>query len=908
MKYLKFVSALALALICLQFPAFSQKDTTTLKNIIKKTTKLPELYPVEKVYLHFDKPYYSVVDTIWFKAYLTSDQNMPSNLSKIVYVDVMNSQDSLIASVKFPVANSVAYGNIPLNPLNFKQGNYYVRAYTVWMMNFDPDYFFTKNIAIGEAVDKQLLTHFSYTTSTSNKDQQLINARVQYKNPDKIAYANKTVNWKVISDYDVILKGKATTDQNGVLNINISPKKNQIITNGTLVTDISVADKENLHASFELKPKTGENDLQFFPEGGELIAGIPAQVGFKALKPDGLGIELSGSITDSEGNQITTFNSSHAGMGAFYINADLNKTYIAKINFKDGSSKSLNLPKASPSGVSLQVNNSSPEVVNLKIVANENYFQQNKDKNLFIIGQNAGVIYYAAQTTLQNQVTIAKIPKNKFPSGIVQLTLFASNGEPVSERLAFILHKDALNLSLQTDLPAYKARQKVKMTLTAKNATEKLVGNFSVSVTDEQKVPANEDNETTILSSLLLSSDLKGYLEKPNYYFNKTDDKKLADLDVLMLTQGYRRFSFKDILADKYPLITYLPEQGMNITGTLRDRTGMPVKKAPLRLTIPGRTYAAEALTSPSGIFNFQNLNFPDSSQVVISAKYGSNGSNLMIMVDQEALPAVSKNKNVVDQIINIDSTMNNYLNNSKKQYSYLRQLKEVVIQGAAIKKVSHADYSSLTGLQTYPDHLLEAARFNGCNDLLTCLKTMAMGMTYDNSTNSFYVTRSYNTGNRTPVQIFLGGMPVDALGLSTVNMTELESIEIFLKDDLGTVNRIYNSNGVISVNIKKPQKVKKMSLDEIKKLLPQSGVMTISPKGYSREREFYSPKYTATNLNMKDLRSTIYWNPRIVTDATGTFSFEFFNAEGKGTYKAVVEGLDKNGNPGRFVYRYTVK
>eukprot|EP01132_Coremiostelium_polycephalum_P012193 gene12193-14910_t len=883
MKYLKFVSALALALICLQFPAFSQKDTTTLKNIIKKTTKLPELYPVEKVYLHFDKPYYSVVDTIWFKAYLTSDQNMPSNLSKIVYVDVMNSQDSLIASVKFPVANSVAYGNIPLNPLNFKQGNYYVRAYTVWMMNFDPDYFFTKNIAIGEAIDKQLLTHFSYTTSTSNKDQQLINARVQYKNPDKIAYANKTVNWKVVSDYDVILKGKATTDQNGVLNINISPKKNQIITNGTLVTDISVADKENLHASFELKPKTGENDVQFFPEGGELIAGIPAQVGFKALKPDGLGIELSGSITDSEGNQITTFNSSHAGMGAFYINADLNKTYIAKINFKDGSSKSLNLPKASPSGVSLQVNNSSPEV-------------------------NAGVIYYAAQTTLQNQVTIAKIPKNKFPSGIVQLTLFASNGEPVSERLAFILHKDALNLSLQTDLPAYKARQKVKMTLTAKNATEKLVGNFSVSVTDEQKVPANEDNETTILSSLLLSSDLKGYLEKPNYYFNKTDDKKLADLDVLMLTQGYRRFSFKDILADKYPLITYLPEQGMNITGTLRDRTGMPVKKAPLRLTIPGRTYAAEALTSPSGIFNFQNLNFPDSSQVVISAKYGSNGSNLMIMVDQEALPAVSKNKNVVDQIINIDSTMNNYLNNSKKQYSYLRQLKEVVIQGAAIKKVNHSDYSALSGLSSQPDHLLEAARFNGCNDLLTCLKTMAMGMTFDVTTNNFYVTRDYNAGGRTPVQIFIAGMPVDPFGLSSVNMTELESIEIFLRDELGTVNRMYNSNGVISVNMKKAQKVKKMSLDEIKKLLPQSNVMTISPKGYSKQREFYSPKYTATNLNMKDLRSTIYWNPRIVTDATGTFSFEFFNAEGKGTYKAVVEGLDKNGNPGRFVYRYTVK
>ncbi len=119
MKYLKFVSALILLVIGIQFSAFSQQDTTTLKNIINKTSKLPELYPVEKVYLHFDKPYYSVVDTIWFKAYLTSEQNLPSLLSKIVYVDVMNSQDSLVSSLKFPVTNSVAYGNLPTRSLEF---------------------------------------------------------------------------------------------------------------------------------------------------------------------------------------------------------------------------------------------------------------------------------------------------------------------------------------------------------------------------------------------------------------------------------------------------------------------------------------------------------------------------------------------------------------------------------------------------------------------------------------------------------------------------------------------------------------------------------------------------------------------------------------------------------------------
>jgi hypothetical protein len=904
MRYLKFVSALILLVIGFQFSAFSQQDTTTLKNIIKKTSKLPELYPVEKVYLHFDKPYYSVVDTIWFKAYLTSEQNLPSLLSKIVYVDVMNSQDSLVSSFKFPVTNSVAYGNLPLDPLNFKQGNYYVRAYTLWMLNFDPDYFFTKNIAIGEAVDKELLTHFNYDTDKTGKEQ-VIKARIQYKNADKVAYANKPVNWKVISSYEVVDKGKGTTDQNGVLTLNISPRKSEAIKKGQLITDITVADKNILSSSFEIKPSTGENDIQFFPEGGEIILGVPTQIAFKAVNSKGLGVGSTGTVTDQDGNQITTFASGHAGMGVFYLNTDATKTYKANISFKDGSKKAVTLPKPVPSGVTLQVNNTNPENISLKIVANDAYFQQNKDKGVYIVAQNGGVIYYAAQTGLQNQVITAKIPKAKFPSGIVQITLFSAAGEPVSERLVFILHPEALELSATTDLPTYKPRQKVKMTVTAKNATEKLAGDFSVSVTDEQKVPANEDTETTIFSSLLLSSDLKGYIEKPNYYFNKTNDKKLADLDVLMLTQGYRRFSYKEILADKYPKVNFLPEQGMNITGTLRDRTGMPVKKAGLRLTIPGKTYSAEAFTSPSGVFNFQNLNFPDSSQVVVSAKYGANGSNLMIMVDQAPMAAISHNENMPEEIQNIDSTLNNYLSNSKKQYSYLRQLKEVVIEGAPIKKINHSDYSALSSLSMMADHLIDGSRFAGCNDLLSCLKTMATGLTFDE--NNFYISRDYNAGRRTPVQVFLAGTPVDLFSISSVNITEIESIEIFLKDELGTINRTYGTNGVISINMKKVKK-EKMSLADLKKLLPQDNIVTLNPKGYSKQREFYSPKYTTPNSTAKDLRSTIYWNPRVITDATGTISFEFYNAEGKGTYKAVVEGLDKNGNPGRFVYRYTVK
>lgn len=908
MRFINFAIAFLLLITTVQISAFAQQDSIVLDNIIKKTKKLTDERPVEKVYLHFDKPYYSVADTMWFKAYLTMEQNLPSLLSKIVYVDVINGNDSLVNTIKLPVVAGVAAGNIPLTPGTYQQGNYYIKAYTVWMLNFGEDYFFQKTIPIGEAIDKQLNTHFSYKT-TENEKSQIIDAVIQFKNRDNVVQTGKSVSWKVLSNYDILTKGKGTTDQNGLLRIKIDPKKSDRIQNGELITELSITDKEVITNSFKLKPAApASHDVQFFPEGGELVAGIASRIAFKAINENGLGLDLKGIVTDNGGNKLTEFSTSHLGMGSFYMNAEAGKSYKANVTFKDGSSKSFELPKAIETGVVAQVNNTDSLAFNLKIVANDAYFQANQNKTLFIVATNGAIIYYAAKTKLNSQVTSAKIPKDKFPAGIVQITLFSENGEPISERLAFNYQVNGLKLSLKSDLATYKPRQKVKLTVSAKHNTQFAEGNFSVAVTDEQKVPVDENSEITILSALLLTSDLKGYVEKPNYYFNKTTAKKLAELDLLMLTQGFRRYAYKEILAGKFPPATFLPEQSMALTGTLRDRTGMPVRKGNLRLTIPGTRISAETVTSPSGLFAFQNLNFPDSSEVVINAKYNPNGNNLMVMLDGQPAPQLSRNRHPADEIVNIDSTLSSYLNNSKRQYSYLRTLKEVKIEGAKIKRPSHADHPALSGLSSISGTLIEGERFKGCNMLAVCLQSMATGLTFYE--NNFYVNRDYQQGSRIPVQIFLNGMPIDYFGLASIQSADVENVEVFTKDELGTVNRMYNTNGVLVINTKKIPKGTKMSMEEFKKMIPDPSMLKIKPKGFSIQREFYSPKYVnaAATYNFNDLRSTIYWNPKITTDAAGAVSLEFYNADGKGTYKAVIEGVDKNGNIGRYIYRYSVK
>jgi hypothetical protein len=858
MRFINFFIALILLSATAHLSASAQQDSVVLDNIISKAKKLSDEHPVEKVYVHFDKPYYSVADTIWFKAYVTMEQNIPSQLSKIVYLDVVNAKDSLVQTIKLPTVNAVATGNIPLTPGTYKQGNYYVRAYTVWMLNSSDKFFFSKTIPIGEAIDKQLITHFSYKSTQSDKSQS-IEAIVQFKNPDKVAQANKTVNWKVISNYDVVSKGKGTTDQNGILKIKIEPRKNELITNGELITELNLTDKDMVTNSFNLKPVATTHDIQFFPEGGEMISGLAMRVSFKAVTAKGLGIDLKGTVTDNQGNTLSNFTSSHLGMGSFYLNVETDKSYKANITFKDGTSKSFDLPKAIPSGIMSQIINTDPTAFNLKILANDTYFQQNKGKTFFIVATQGGIIYYAAKTRLATQVNSAKIPKDKFPVGIVQVTLFSESGEPINERLAFNYPTNE-SLSLKSDLPSYKPRQKVKLTVSPKNATQPLEGNYSISVTDETKVPVDEDTETTILSSLLLTSDLQGYIEKPNYYFTKPDEKKLADLDLLML-----------------------------------------------RLTVPGTNISSEAVTSPSGLFAFPNLSIPDSSEVLINAKYSTNGSNLMIMLDGSPLPEVSKNPYPAEEVNNIDSTLSAYLSNSKRQYNYLRTLKEVKIEGAKVKKPSHADHSSLAGLSSITGTVIDGERLKDCNSIALCLQTMAMGLTFFE--NNFYVTRDYQAGSRVPVQIFINGMAVDYLALLNVVPTEVESVEVFTKDELGTINRMYNTNGVLVVNTKKIKK-STMSIADLKKMLPQQNMLKFNPKGFSKQREFYMPKYInpANTYNFNDLRTTIYWNPKVITSGTAPLSLEYFNADGKGTYRAVIEGVDKFGNVTRSVYRYTVK
>ncbi|MCL8000661.1 carboxypeptidase-like regulatory domain-containing protein, partial [Brucella sp. 21LCYQ03] len=234
-------------------------------------------------------------------------------------------------------------------------------------------------------------------------------------------------------------------------------------------------------------------------------------------------------------------------------------------------------------------------------------------------------------------------------------------------------------------------------------------GSFSVTVTDEAKVPYDDNQELSILSNLLLVSDLHGFVEKPNYYFNTANENRAEALEALLMTQGFRRFEYKELIKGNYPQVMFMPEQGISLSGTLRMNTGRTQPNGGLLLSIPALGMRKDTYTDQQGRFSFDNLVFPDSARVTVNARGNDNYRALVINMDQTHFPEIDANSPYKgDFVQNIDEKLQSYLANSKNEFRTSILIDEVVINRNVVKKQSSRDFGSLTGLNM-PEHRIEA-------------------------------------------------------------------------------------------------------------------------------------------------------------------------------------------------------
>lgn len=882
---------ICLALMCsLSLSAFVIADDP-FAALIKKLEEFTKKYPQEKVHLHLDKPYYAIGDDIWFKAYtLDSRTSAPTTLSKILYVELFDEKDSLRRQLKLAMQNGITWGNIKL-PDTLSEGNYRIRAYTQFMRNVGPDFFFDKTIKIGNSSANKVFIKADYLYSQEGNNEK-VNSTIRFTNKEGKPYVNTEVSYVVELSARTITKGKAVTNGNGEVNIPIVNSQPNIYKSGSITATITLADKQKITKIIPIKTTSTSIDVQFFPESGNLIQGLPIKIAFKATNSQGKGEDIKGIIIDNEGAEITTFESSYLGMGSFYLNPIANKTYQAKV---DG--KLFNLPKTENSGYVLSVNAIDTSKIIIKILLTDDLIGKG---DLNLLAQQNGSVYFSVKVPSAKNIAIANLPKAELPSGIITLTLF--NGDlPIAERLVFIDNTmDKIKLSVNNLNETYTKRGLMNLDLLGTNENKPTQASFSVSVTNASIVEPDLENESNIFTNLLLKSDLKGYIEKPNHYFMSNDAKTRADLDHLLLTQGWRKINWKAVTNSQAPISSFVPETDLQISGTITTNSGKPVAKGKVSLfSTSAGLFVIDTLTDANGRFNFNQLEFPDSTRFVVQARNEKGKREVQIKLDIIPGQLITTNKNTGDIEVNVNEQLKNYLQNSEDYFEELTkrgmlnrtiQLKKVEIIG---QKSQVENSANLNGAG-HADAVITAKDLENSNLLSTALAGRVAGIMIRNG-------QAYSRQSLAPMAIILNGMNMQDFSLDDINIFDIETVEVLKSIGNTAIYGSQGGNGVLVITTKRGG-----GSSTVSTYAP--GIITYNPKGYFVARQFYSPRYDTKPDSKPDLRTTVYWNPSIVSNTEGKFKLDYFNTDEPGLYRVVIEGIDLKGNLARKTLTYEVK
>ncbi|NNU34435.1 carboxypeptidase regulatory-like domain-containing protein [Mucilaginibacter sp. S1162] len=758
---------------------------------------------------------------------------------------------------------------------------------------------------MGSPTSENIVTKADYQyNEVGNKP--VLTAVLNYTNDAGKAPADKDVKYQIVIDKKVVQTRSAKTDALGSLRINIENDKRVNLSGSYIRTIIN-----DVQRDFPIKASLTPNDIQFFPESGNLVAGLSSRVAFKAVGVDGLGTPITGKIVDEANNEVAQITTLHAGMGSFPLRSEAGKTYTAKITMANGTTKTVALPKVADDGYVLSVYQPNKDSILVRIGASAK--QVAAAANVGFIARVSGETIFASPVKIAKATTSIWLEKKLFPSGIAQFTLFSNTGEPLNERIAFIRTNDHMQLNVKTAKTTYKGREQVAINLDAKDSKGKSVaGTFSVAVIDESKVPVDESAESSIFSNILLTSDLKGYIEKPNYYFaNQTEDADKA-LDNLMLTQGYRRFAWKEIAAGTIPKPAFAAEGlGFGVSGQVMNLGKKVSPNATVDLVSLRAGIAKKTTADAEGRFKFDGIFLTDSVRFAVQARSATGSDKVKILLDTLPRLRMSKNPNMGDISTNITGTLKAYIENGKKlddiyektgQLDKVQRLKEVRIKARRIKEDANINPQ---GMFRVPEASADqVVKFGddaaNCVTLAMCLQARIAGVRVE--TNPGYTKLISSRG---AMGLILDGRRIDDPDQMSeildggVQPEDVAKI-VVVRTNQALINTLGgDGNGYLLIMLKTGTSRKQYN----------PSIANISPKGFNKVREFYSPKYDQPNPSqLPDLRTTVYWDPRVKTDTEGKSTFTFFNADGPGSYKVIVEGINAAGELGRQVYRYTVQ
>ncbi len=636
--------------------------------------------------------------------------------------------------------------------------------------------------------------------------------------------------------------------------------------------------------------------LQFFPEGGDAIEGVSNKIAFQANDQWGRPVKIKGIVENNHGEKVDSLRILHDGMGFFFIFPKPGESFTAKWKDEKGTEHVSELPAIKHTGVSLQVAisgdkrnflvSASPEIASTL-------------GSLHLVGTMNQHEIFKLTKDISSGTIKGIIPTVDLPSGILTITVFDSRWTPLAERITYVNNQEFLfkaEMNVEHWGLNKRARNEISITV-----PDSLPATFSVAVTD---MNIDTDSSDNIISHLLLTGDLKGKVYNPSYYFSNNSDTMSQQLDLIMLTHGWRRFKWEDVVAGKFPQIIYPKDSSyLTLSGKLFGALPSQLRDAGNIILLLRQKKENNKMIfvpiQPNGTFTDPSVILFDSTSIYYQLPKSKGLGDASVQFMQNRLPPFSHNSPATGFFSNqnSDTTGNSrHIALSDEAARLAKLYNGKVLETVTIKaktksptEVLDEKYTSglFSGGDAYQFDLLNDPTALSALNIFTYLQGKVAGLQINASSNP----PSLQWRGGTP-QIYLDEVPADANMISSVSVSDIAYVKVLRPPFFGGAGG--GANGAIAIYTRRGNDVKAE---------PGKGLNNNLVRGYTLMKEFYSPNYSSitNNDDKKDIRTTLYWNPLVITNHDNNkVTLTFYNNDISQAFSVVIEGMT---NDGRLVH-----
>lgn len=792
-KLLKFWFILTVIIFIVNLKSNAQSEI--LDSIKTRFTGFAEKSFQEKIFLHVDKSFFIAGDILWFKAYVVDgSSHKPADLSKVAYVEILDSLQNSVLQAKISIQKGFGNGSFIL-PASLNSGNYKIRAYTNWMKNFSPEFYFEEFISI--------------------------------------------INY-----------GKSLP--NNVFEKSFTP------------------------------------DIQFFPEGGNLVENLSSKVAFKITAADKMVLQFNGCIIDQNNDTIVRFQPYREGTGEFNFTPQSGKKYrsVLVINNRKFSR---DLPEILRSGYVMSVSNNNAQQLQIRV----NHTTNLPDK-VYLLIHTRQVIKVAQSSDFNSKQLVFNVNKDLLGDGISHITIFDKDKRPVAERLFYKYPQNKLNIQASLSAKQQEKRKKVEIEIASTDPGGKVLpANLSIAVYRQDSLPVF--NHHQLLTYLWLSSDLKGRIENADQYLSSESPANNKALDLLMLTQGWRRFTWEQILDNKPPSFSFIPEFEGHIINSkvVHKQTGQAAAGLSTFLSIPGkRIQLYQGKSDGHGKISFFTRDLYGGNEMILASNFAIDSIYETILSNpfserfsEKRIPGLRLAPTIVKglNIYFVNKQIRDVYPQSRNQF-YIPSIDSTAFFGSADVTYNLDDYTRFPTMEEVlkeyiPEVLLQQRQ-----------KKASLRVAFSDKKGLY---------NRNAF-LMIDGVPIfDTDKILAFDPLKIKSIEI--------VNHRYLLNEHIEEGII----IFKTYQNDLAgfELDPRSVVLDY--EGLQLKREFYSPVYQTENeinSRLPDFRDLLFWESDVNTDQLGKAKLSFYTSDQAGNYKIVIQGISNSGFAGSVSENFTIR